>query len=109
MKLPVPKFLAVNQAHIKLASETDENGALKITSEFDVQCRFQEGRTVAYTKEGNKIFLKGKAFILGGFCNLTEDDILGFCTIEGVEYDILSGSKKYNPDGSINHIVLELM
>lgn len=109
MKLPVPKFLAVHEANIQLASGTDENGSLNIVSDFTVRCRFQEGNTVAYTNEGDKIHLKGKAFILEGFCNFTEDSTQGFCIVNGIKYDIKHISKKYNPDGSINHIVLELM
>lgn len=108
MRLPVPKFLATEGAKIQIADGTDENGVLKVVNEFDVKCRFEQGNFVAYTKEGEKLTLKGKTFIFEKL-DAFPDDTEGYCTIDEITYDIVHASKKRNPDGSINHIVLELI
>lgn len=109
MMLAVPKFLATESAAIEIAGGTDENGALKIVSTFDVKCRHQQSNSVVYTKEGTKVTLKGKAFIFEQFELFPDNDASGFCTIGGIKYDMVHSSKKRNPDGSVNHIVLELI
>ena len=108
MKLPVPKFLATASADVQIADGTDENGALNIVKKVDVKARLEQSNAVVYTKEGTKVTLRAKLFI---FENLDEisDNALGFCTVEGIKYDIVKTSKKRNPDNSVNHIVLELV
>lgn len=108
MKLPVPKFLAKTPSHIEITNGTDENGAANVTSEFDVNCRHESSNAVIFTKEGREVPLKAKAFIFEEFENFP-DDITGFCTIGTIRYDIANGSRKLNPDGSVNHIELELI
>ena len=108
MKLPVPKFLATASADVQIADGTDENGALNIVKKVHVKARLEQSNAVVYTKEGTKVTLRAKLFI---FENLDEipDNALGFCTVEGIKYDIVKTSKKRNPDNSVNHIVLELV
>ena len=108
MQLYVPKFLANKDAIIKIADGTDENGALNIVNEIEVKCRFEHSNSVTYTKEGAKITLKGKVFVFDKF-ELFPNDVSGYCTVCETKYDIVHSSKKFNPDGSINHIVLELI
>lgn len=108
MKLYVPKFLANKNIAIEIANGTDENGSLNIVKEVNALCRFEQNSSVTYTKEGEKITLKGKAFIFEKFDEF-DDEVSGFCTVNGIKYDIANSSKKYNPDGSVNHIVLELI
>lgn len=108
MGLPVPKFLARTSASIQIVSGTDENGAPNVVSEFNVNCRSEQSNAVAFTKEGRDVPLKSKVFIFEKFESFP-DEIAGFCTINSVRHDIVNGSKKLNPDGSINHIVLELI
>ena len=108
MKFQVPKYLALANAHVQISNGTDENGALKVENEFDVGCRLQQSNSVTYTKEGTKVTLKAKLFVFEKFDNFP-DDTSGFCTVDGVKYDIVNSSKKRNPDNSVNHIVLELV
>ena len=108
MKLPVPKFLATASADVQIADGTDENGALNIVKKVGVKARLEQSNAVVYTKEGTKVTLRAKLFI---FENLDEipDNASGFCTVEGIKYDIVKTSKKRTPDNSVNHIVLELV
>ena len=108
MKLQVPKFLAKTSAKIQIVNGTDENGAPNITSEFDVKCRSERSNAVTFTNEGREVPLKAKVFIFEKFESFP-DEITGFCTIGTVTYDIANACKQLNPDGSINHIVLELI
>lgn len=108
MKLPVTKFLANEDANIQIANGTDENGALNIVDKVDVKVRFEQSNSVVYTKEGTKVTLKAKLFMFEKFDKIP-DDASGFCTINNIKYDIVNSSKKMNPDGSVNHIVLELI
>lgn len=108
MKLPTPKFLAKTIANIQITDGTDENGASNIVSTFNVKCRSEQGNAVIFTNEGREVPLQAKVFIFERFESFP-DDITGFCTIGSIKYDIAHGSKKLNPDGSINHIELELV
>jgi hypothetical protein len=110
MKLPVPKFLAVTNMTVELC-ELDENGAHKILSTFDVECRFEESHSVVYTKEGKKATLSGKAFIFEKLDKFPNDPetIIGHCKVNDVTHNISHAIRKLNPDGSINHIVLGLI
>lgn len=108
MKLPQLSSLAQTDAHIKLGNSFDENGELAIDKEVDVKARKESSNSVIYTKEGAKVTLKAKLFI---FEKLDEfpDDSKGFCVVGESNYDIANVSKKYNPDGTVHHVVLELI
>lgn len=108
MKLPVPKFLATASAVVQIADGTDENGALNIVKKVDMNARLEQSNAVVYTKEGTKVTLRAKLFIFEKFDEIP-DDASGFCTVEGIKYDIVNTSKKRNPDNSVHHIVLELI
>lgn len=108
MKLPTPKFLAKEDAKVQISEEIDENGALKVTKEFDVKSRLEQSNDVIYTKEGTKVSLRAKLFVFEKFDEFP-DDAKGFCVVSNEKYDIAHTSKKRNPDSSVNHIVLELM
>lgn len=108
MKLQVPKFLAKTSAKIQIVDGTDENGAPHIVSEFDVKCRSERSNAVRFTNEGREVPLKAKAFIFEKFESFP-DEITGFCTIGTVKHDIVNACRQLNPDGSINHIRLELV
>lgn len=107
MKLPVPKFLATKQAHIKFFDGTDENGAEEIQSEVDVSCRLQSYDGTTYTKDGQKVSLKAKVFVFEKLESFPEE-VTGKCTVDCSDYNIATASRKLNPDGTVNHIVLEL-
>lgn len=106
--LPVPKFLAKTDISVEIGEGTDENGVLNVVDKFNVKCRFEESNSSIYTKDGAKVTLKAKAFIFDELSRFP-DDVSGFCTINDIKYDIAHSSKKFNPDATINHVVLELM
>lgn len=108
MKLSVPSFLAKKEIDLKLFNGTDANGENIIAVELSVGCRLELANGTTYTKEGKRVPLSGKVFIfdkLGSF----PDEVSGTCKIGTVNYDIAKASVKHNPDGTVNHIVLELM
>lgn len=108
MRLPTPKFLANTNTIVEIGNGTDVNGELKIVDTFPLKCRFEQSNDIIYLKEGEKVSLKGKCFF---FDNLERfpDKFSGFCTVNDVKYGIANSSKKFNPDGSINHVVLGLI
>lgn len=108
MQLPIPRFLATASATISIADGTDENGALKIVDEFSVKARLEQSSSVIYTKEGTKVSLKAKLFVFEKFDRIP-DDAHGFCTVGNTKYDIANTSKKWDPDNTVHHIVLELI
>lgn len=101
-------FLATESIVLDVTNGTNEDGAKEVVSTIVVKARVEQGNSVVYTKEGEKITLSMKLFIFEQF-EAFPDDLSGFCTVYGNKYDIFKGSKKRNPDGSINHIVVELM
>ena len=108
MRLPVPKFLATTESIIQFSDGTDENGDLKIIEEVNVKCRFEKSNSVAYTKEGVKVALQAKVYIFEKFDKFP-DEVSGLCTAQNCTYDICTAKRLFNPDGSIHHIVLELI
>ena len=108
MNLQQLKFLAKAEVDVQISSGTDENGSLKIVDTFGCKARVEQHNKVIYLKDGQKATLLMKVFI---FENLEKfpDNISGYCTAFNYKYDIANGSKKRNQDGSVNHIVLELV
>ena len=103
-----PKFLMNTPVFITFTDGIDENGAAKLLKEVTTSARVETSNSVVYDAEGKKARLKAKAFI---FEKLEQfpDEMKGTCYVGNLKYDIHLGSKKRNPDGSVNHIVLELM
>lgn len=108
MRLPTPKFLASKEISVQIGQGTDENGALKIDDKFDVKGRVEQNNSVIHTKDGTKVSLKAKAYIFSQLDKFP-NDTSGTCTIDDVTYEIVNTSKKLCPDGSVHHIVLELI
>ena len=108
MKLPTLKHLATKSAIVQIADGTDENGSPKVVKEISCDCRVEQENKTIYLKDGRQVTLMMKLFIfekLDDFPN----EISGFCTIFNYKYDIAIAKTFYNPDGSKNHIVLELI
>lgn len=109
MRLPTLRRLASKDVHVQIGDgSTDENGAVKISEEFDVKAKVEYGSTVIHTKEGTKVTLKAKAFIFDQLDKFPSQ-ASGSCTIDGITYEIVNANKKFCPDGSAHHIVLELL
>ena len=108
MRLSVPKFLAKDDIVVKVADGYDENGSPKISETIEVKARVEKKSTTIYNKEGNKVTTKARAFIFEKLESFP-DELSGFCTVGEESYDIAMLSKLKNPDGSTNHIVMELI
>lgn len=108
MRLPVPKFLATTDSNIQIADGTNENGELNIVEQINVKCRFEKGNGSIYTKEGIKVPLQAKVYIFEKLDKFPEV-ICGKCTSSNCTYDIANAKRLINPDGSVHHIVLELI
>lgn len=106
--LPTLSFLADTSLSITLTNGIDRDGAPIPTSEFAVLSRLNKANSRVNTKDGQKFTLTAKAFIFERF-DMFPDNIQGACTDGITTYQIIKGNKSKNPDGSINHIVLELV
>lgn len=109
MKLPIPKnLLQLTDTHITLFSGTDENGENIPYVEFDTKCRVELNTSISYNKEGKQIRSKGKAFVFD-HCKMFSKSDNGSVTVNDLSYEILNHKFRCNPDGTINHVELELM
>ena len=108
MKLPTLKYLATASAIVQIADGTDENGAPQIVKEISCDCRVEQENKTIYLPDGRQATLMMKLFIFESLDNFPEN-ISGFCTIFNYKYDIAVGRTYLNPDGTKNHIVLELV
>lgn len=103
-------FLATDKMDIVFFGEINEDGENEVIGHLDnVSCRVQNHNGTAYSKDGKEVKLSLKVFIFESLESFPDDKISGQCTIGKVVYDIYCGSIYKNPDGTINHIVLELM
>lgn len=108
MKLPTLKHLAKKSAIVQIADGTDENGSLKIVKEIPCNCRVEQQNKTIYLKDGRQATLMMKLFIFEKLDEFQED-ASGYCTIFNYKYDIAAIKTCLNPDGSKNHVVLELI
>lgn len=109
MKLPTPKFLANQLIQIEFHDDkTDVNGNNVVLSSLEVMCRYQESNETSYLKDGKKVRLVGKAFVFDKLDEFPEK-IIGKATIGTDSHEVFKGERFKNPDGSVNHIVLEMV
>lgn len=109
MKLPTPKFLAKQLIVIEFYdSKTDENGESITLSQIEVMCRYQESDETSYLSNGKKVKLVAKAFVFDKLDEFPEK-IIGKVTVGTDSHEIFKGERFKNPDGSANHIVLEMI
>ena len=106
MRLPTFKKLANTKVHISFGV-IDENGELVITKEIDVKARKEETNSFAYTSEGAKVQLKAKLYIFEKLYEFPHAE-KATCVIGEDSYDVVTLGTKFNPNGTIHHILLEL-
>lgn len=104
----VPDFLAKENVTITLTNGIDENGSPKKVSEFTVKGRVEEANAVIFETDGKKVQLSRKVFIFESLDNFN-DKVEGTCLIDKSSFKIYNSKRLKNPDGSLNHVVLELM
>lgn len=109
MKLTTPKFLAKQPIVIEFYdSKTDENGESITLSQIEVMCRYQQSDETSYLPNGKKVKLVAKAFVFDKLDEFPEK-IIGKVTVGTDSHEIFKGERFKNPDGSANHIVLEMI
>ena len=109
MKLTTPKLLAKQPIVIEFYdSKTDENGESITLSQIKVMCRYQQSDETSYLPNGKKVKLVAKAFVFDKLDEFPEK-IIGKVTVGTDSHEIFKGERFKNPDGSANHIVLEMI
>ena len=68
-----------------------------------------ELESASFTKDKEKIELKGVALFRGDLCESLPVIASGSVVISEQEYSINKGTKNLNPDGTVNYTTLELI
>lgn len=108
MKLKSLSFLATEDIIVEITEGTDENGSKNVVDSFQTKARVEQSNTAPIIRNGEKVSASIKLFIFDMFEKF-QNETTGYCTVYGEKYDIIKCSKKRNPDGSVNHVVLELI
>jgi len=107
-KLPYPHFLDVTPIVVNITEGIDGNGVPAVVLTYSGNCRYYEKAKTIRDADGKLIQLEGKVTI---GCDIAPTVTLlkGHVTINGREMKIYKGKRPRNPDGSVNHTVLELI
>ena len=109
-KLPFPDWLATTDYSLSLNAEgISEDGEPVSSVDVVGKCIFSEKSRRIIDSEGKQITLIGKVIIEGDIAPSLKSVSDGVITINGKEYEIYSGARPRNPDGSIHSTQLELM
>lgn len=109
-KIPFPDWLAKTDYLIRLNSEGISEEGEPITSVEDTgKCIFSEHSKRIIDSNGKQITLIGKAIMKGDIAPSLKTISDGQITINNKTYEIHSGARPRNPDGSIHSTQLELM
>lgn len=111
-KLPFPDFLLKTELIIKLhddQSNIDENGSPIVKKEIaDQKCIFSEKAQRIIDSDGKELILSGEVILKGDIAPDMKIISSGVVIINNREYQIYSGSRPRNPDGTIHHTTLLL-
>lgn len=109
-KLRFPKELAVTDYKVTLNKEGISEEGEPITSlKKEGKCIFSEKAKRVLTSDGKQITLLGKVIIEGDIAPNLKTISDGNIEINGVSYEIYSGARGRNPDGSIFCTEWEIM
>lgn len=109
-KLPFPDWLLQTEYSISLNTEgISEDGEPISEVEIKGKCIFSEKSKRIIDAEGKQITLVGKAIMKGDIAPSLKTISDGVITINGRNYELYSGSRPRNPDGTIHSTQLELM
>lgn len=109
-KLRFPKELAVTDYKVMLhKSGISEEGEPLIAFIHKGRCIFSEKAKRILTPDGKQITLLGKIIIEGDIAPNLKDVSSGVIEINGFSYEIYSGARSRNPDGSIFSTNWEIM
>ena len=109
-KLPFPDWLANTDYSISINDiGISEEGAPISSVESTGKCIFSEHSKRIIDSDGKEITLVGKVIMKGDIAPSLKTISDGQITINGNTYEIHSGARPRNPDGSIHSTQLELM
>lgn len=101
-KLPFPDQLLVTDYSITLNQEgISEDGEPMSAFTGKGKCIFSEKAKRVIDTEGKEIILIGKVIVKGDIAPSLKTISDGVITINGCEYEIHTGSRPRNPDGTI--------
>lgn len=109
-KLRFPKELLVTDYKVTLHQEgISEEGEPLAAFTHKGKCLFQEKAKRVLTPDGKQITLLGKVIVEGDIAPSLKTISSGVIEINGVVYEIYSGARPRNPDGSIFSTNWEIM
>ncbi len=109
-KLPFPDWLLKTDYSINLKAEgISEEGEPISSFEGTGKCIFSEHSKRIIDSNGKQITLVGKAVMKGDLAPSLKTISDGEITINNRTYEIYSGARPRNPDGTIHSTQLELM
>ena len=108
-KLPFPKWLLNINYSISLHQEgISEDGEPMIAFTGSGKCIFSEKAKRIIDADGREITLLGKVIVEGDIAPSLPSVSDGVITINGCSYEIHSGYRPRNPDGTIHHTMFEV-
>lgn len=108
-ELPFPDFLLNTDYSIVLHEEgVSENGGPIIALETSGKCIFSEKAKRIIDNEGKQITLVGKVIVKGDIAPSLKSVSDGVITINGCSYEIHTGARPRNPNGTIHSTQFEV-
>lgn len=108
-KVPFPTQLAVTDFSLSLNQEgISEDGEPMSSLSLTGKCVFSEKAKRMIDGEGKQIELLGRVIIKGDIAPDLPSVSDGNISINGRTYEIHTGSRPRNPDGSVHHTMLEV-
>lgn len=108
-KLPFPDQLLVTDYSITLNQEgISEDGEPMSAFTGNGKCIFSEKAKRVIDLDGKQITLLGKVIVKGDIAPTLKSVSDGVITINGYSYDIHTGYRPRNPDGTIHHTMFEV-
>lgn len=109
-KIPFPDWLANTDYSLILNEEgISEDGELIFSTKKSGKCIFSEKSKRIIDSEGKEIILSGKVIIKGDIAPSLKTVSDGVITINERKYEIYTGSRPRNPDGTIHSTHFEVM
>lgn len=108
-KLPFPNELLAVDYSLTLNQEgISEDGEPMSAVSMDGKCIFSEKAKRIIDSEGKNVTLLGKVIIKGDVAPSLPNVSDGNITINGYTYEIHTGYRPRNPDGTIHHTMFEV-
>jgi hypothetical protein len=111
MKFPYLKNWDNNPFYVEITDGIDDNGAPKVVTTYTGLCNFSEKSKTIRDKDGQWVQLNA-SLMIGKDIAPEVPVLVGHVYLpdsNGRQWKIWKGSRVRNPDGTVNHTVLELM